>query len=87
MKLGPLEFTAEDFQEYFKDAAVDPILCLGMAMRANKLLSERLEKAHQVFGIKDPCELLMVFCAQPREGDSHVARLVCIEPCPKVQGQ
>lgn len=81
MKLGALKFKAEDFHY------VDWTKPQSLAERANQILAERLEKAHQVFGIKDPCELLMVFCAQPREGDTHTARLVCIEESPSVQNK
>jgi hypothetical protein len=78
MKLGDLEFRAEDFtaaatlaEDYGEQAGTDFL---------NRLLHERLEKALIVYGRLEPIDgLYTAWDNMKMSKDTHTARLVCVE--------
>lgn len=77
MNLGELEFKAEDFPEC-DQVDTDGDLSRSCAIRANERLRERLEKAKEVTGYMHS-DGYFILDSSPQNGDTHSARLVCIE--------
>jgi hypothetical protein len=86
MKLGDLEFKAEDFLSVDGNNLTLTELLGRIATHANRLLRERLEKTPKWYGTSSQrapdgtLERPVMWTTDARPGfDTHTARLVCIE--------
>lgn len=81
IKLGELEFKAEDFSDYcIKNPGASHSECI--AVEVNRILREKLTRTTKIFGRKFrnmENEENWCFDTDHDHGDTHAARVVCIE--------